>query len=353
MKPSDLTPERIAEAMKISLAEVWRIALETENWYRPRRRVQIKGKWRAIDPPSPRLKKLFRRLHRFVQVSLKPDQAVHGGIRGRSCFTAAHVHKGRPIIITRDVQDCYPSVETDVLRRNLLNSGMRSDTAKLLSLLMTNRGTIAHGSPLSGDALNLFLQDGDERIRTQCARSSARYTRSADDMVISVRSGGAVSEHEQLLELEIRVHGLRVSEGKRERQGFQSCRERQRVHNLVVNSRRGIGIPAEQVAKAFDAGEWYVRSARSVSASSLESVAHNRLKARGWMNFCRQAQFGPAVHLGRLLESGDRLVRWRLRRVRVARTRKWWVVSRKRNRPRELAEYWRSIQPRPGCSGSP
>ncbi|MBI4716828.1 MAG: hypothetical protein HY763_03410 [Planctomycetes bacterium] len=343
MKPSDITPAMIAEACKVDEGRLWRIAERTESQYHSPRPKLIKGRHREIDPPNHDFKKVLRRLHRYLQRSLTFPRCVHGGLRGRSCVTAAGNHVGRKYIVTRDVKDCYPSIPTEALRRRLIDEGFRSDTALLLSRLMTNRGVIPHGAPVSGDALNLFLADSDRRLDHCVRRRGGSYTRSADDMVVSVGARESVTPLARVIEDEIEGHGLRVSEHKRRQKGVQHSNTRggPRVHNLLVNNRRGVGAVPEHRAKGLRLAESYVCGARSVRPETLEGLASRRAELVGMINYFRQLRFSPARHLARLLRQGDRLVRSRLSTVGVSLTAKWWVNSRKRNRPREIGDRWR------------
>jgi hypothetical protein len=146
-----------------------------------------------------------------------------------------------------------------------------------------------------------------------------------------------------LVEKQIHGHGLAVNVKKRLRQGVQvrGGSSPPRVHNLDVSSRRGVGIPEEQAQKALAVAEQYVRSARVVSAGTIEAVAYKRSVLHGWVCFCRQAEIGPSSHLRRLLDAGDRIVRRRLERLGLkAYKSKWWLNSGKHNEPRRLARQW-------------
>lgn len=341
MKPCDLTPATIAKGMGISEVHLWWLAHHIDRLYKPRRKQLIKGKARPIDPPTPWLKRTLRKLHRFLQKSFPPHRAVHGGAKGRSCVTAANVHKGRPFLIARDVDNCYPSVTTEMEKQTLLCQGFRADTAHILSLVLTRQDIIPHGAPTSSDALNLYLSESDRRLARTMIRRGARYSRTYDDMVVSTRRVETVDALGAVLEIEIARRGLRVSEKKRRHHGLQLPHQVQTVHGLVVNNPRGIGLTLEQQQRALRVGEEYVGAARCVSPESLEPVAYKRQQLFGWINYSRQVRFGPAKHLARLLGQGDRLVGRRLRLNGVTRTKKWWVCSPQRNRTRAIAKSWR------------
>ncbi len=334
-KRAEVLPEHLAAALKISLGHLRRIAMDPSPYYRPTRPEIIKGKVREIDPPTRKLKVLLRRLHRFLQKNVPAHSSSHGGVKGKSCFSAAEMHVGKAFIVTRDIQDCYPSITTSALKNRLLALGFRRDTAWYLSQLLTHRNQIPQGSPASGDALNLFLYDGDVRVTEQCA-GKGTITRSADDWVVSSGDVAFAEEAGRIVEDQIVQHGLTVNKRKRAKSGVQKSNVRQLVHNIVVNSSDGTGINAEFVANAIEAGLKYVRAARGVSPETLQLTAALREKVHGWYYYCRQARFSPAPYIRRLLRAGDRLVSTRLMKAGVTRARRWWTSDR----PRELTRRW-------------
>jgi hypothetical protein len=163
-----------------------------------------------------------------------------------------------------------------------------------------------------------------------------------DDFVISTDDPASVATVTRAIEREIAEHELQVNEAKRRRSGFLSPSKQQRVHNLEVKSRNGVGINRDQARVAIEAAESYVRTARCVSPDTLEVAARKRRKLTGYMGYCGQADYGPVKHLRRLLKQGDRLVCTRLLQAGITRKRKWWVISPSRNEPRRLERLWRS-----------
>ena len=344
MHPSQLLPSDIARAVLVPEEKLWYIAHNTRKFYLPMRKVNVKGKERDIDPPHQEYKAMMRRLHRFLQKNFRPHPAVHGGAKGKSCFTAAKKHLGRKFVITRDVVDCYPSITEQMLFQSLCKLGFRRDTARVLSLLFTLRDRIPQGSPVSSDALNLFLYDVDRALSASCGAVGANYTRTYDDMVASIDKTKHMEMPGKCIEKQIDSHGLKVNRRKRKKQGLQRRHKEQRVHNLIVSSKRGVRIPREQQRKALELAERYVRGAKAVSPACLEALAHKRERIFGFLCHFRQAYFSNARHLWKLIRSGDRIVSRRLDQIGLTPHRnKWWVmVKGHRNEPKRLANLWRT-----------
>ena len=342
MRPKDVLPEDIAEAMGLSLGKTWELAKNFKVCFKPRRMQRVGRKHRPIDPLYPGPKKLLRRLHRWMQKQEWHHPIAHGGIRRRSCFTSANVHLGQPFVWTRDASNCYHSVTSERFISALWKLGFRYDTAKLLTLLCTVRGQIPQGSPISGDALNLFLWAIDQAISSRAGNNSIRPSRVSDDFVLSGRNFDAGDMLTRFIEDELAKIGIKINQRKKLKAGLQDSAQDRLVHGISISKRRGTGINRDQTKFARELAESYRASCESVSVESFEALACKRRTLVGWMHYCRQAHFSPAKHVRRLLEAGDRKVNKKLGSLSItANKNKWWIVTRQRNEPRRIANIWR------------
>ena len=299
-------------------------------------------KHRPIDPMFGWSKKLFRTLHRWLQRQQFAHARAHGGVRGRSCFTSAQQHLGHRFFWTRDAENCYPSITPAAFHQEMLALGFPTDTAELLSLLATVRNSVPQGSPLSNDALNLFFWRVDQVLASFCGQYDLAFSRIADDFVISGNNRAAGFGATRLVERLLDERGIRVNEKKRRKSGFRLREEKPQVHSILVHNRRGTTISDEHRKTAIAAAERYLAACKSVQPDSLEALACKRQSVAGWMYYCRQAQFGPAIAVRRLLKAGDDVMRRKLTHLRLSAPKgKWWVVTKKRNEPRWLAMLWR------------
>lgn len=340
MKPSEVTPQHIAAAMRMHVSELMEPTRQFESWFKPAEMRPAGKKHRQCDIPYPLEKRRLRLLHRFAQKHLPAHRCVHGGVRERSCYTAAERHCGRYAVITRDVEDCYPSIGREAFFNELIALGFRGDAAILLTNLMTVRDRIPQGSPASGDALNLFLYRTDELIEHQSARIGGRYTRSADDMVISVRRSEAVNRAAAILEDSIASRGLTINVKKVQRNGLQLRHARQLVHNIAVNSRKGTSVSELRDKNARDCAEGFVRGAKAATPSSLKGLAARRERLLGHYHDTRQARFGPARHLGTQLRIGDQIILRKLQKAGISCFRDRWWLSTEVDR---IAESWGEV----------
>jgi hypothetical protein len=190
----------------------------------------------------------------------------------------------------------------------------------------------------------LFLWRIDQLLASMAGNSRVRYSRVADDFVFSSNVRGAGNPLVAKLEEELEKRGIGINAKKKVKHGYQTCSVDRIVHSISVSKPRGTSISREQSKKALALATNYVRACKSVSADSIEVVAAKRQSLLGWINYCRQAELGPARELRRHLEAGDRHVLKTLRSLSINSPKnKWWVVNFKhdRNEPRRIASVWR------------
>lgn len=341
MNPRAITPDDIAIAMDMTLRQVWAFARKLDNAFKPTEMRNIKGKMRPIDAPLQSAKKPLQLLHRWFQRSRLYHPIAHGGVKGRSCFTSARQHLGHKYVWTRDAKDCYPSISTEEFRSELRKLKFRHDTALLLSRLCTVRGRFGQGSPVSGDALNLYFWRIDQAMSSRCGKF-LHTSRVADDFIVSGNCKTSGDAQIRRLEEMIEDRAIKINQRKRRESGFQDRSSPQLVHNIRVENRRGTKICRDHWNTARLCATSYIDSSRSVLPDSLESIAAKRRRLLGYIYYMRQAHFANVKHLKQQLKLGDRNVAGRIRAVHItAYKNKWWLVSKKRNEPRRIATVWR------------
>ena len=145
-----------------------------------------KDKVRHIDHPAPELLDVQRRIVRFVLAPLGFGDAAHGGIRGRSPASNAAVHRGQRCVVKLDVKSFFPSVKHKRVYRMFRHEhGFGEDVARLLTRLVTVRGSLPQGAATSPAVANLFAAPVDEALRSSIETHALAYSRFVDDLTIS------------------------------------------------------------------------------------------------------------------------------------------------------------------------
>lgn len=341
MHPRDLRHIHVAEVMGLTGLQLWHTSRTTSALYRPTRHQRSeKGKIREIDEPLPNWKPRFNALHKFIQKEFRPPAFVHGGVKKRSCFTSARSHRNRKYVLSRDVKNCFPSISTLELEKQLRNCGFVEYVASLLSRILTVHGRVPQGCPTSGDAQN-FMFGGTDRVSQRlCVKRGMSYGRMCDDITLSGNSIGDLKFVAANLSVRLGKIGLTVNPEKLAEDGIQSRKKQQRVHNLVVSHPRGIAINRKHWEKATGQADKLVRGAKSVSAESLPAIAKRRRSIVGTRCYCQQADHGPTQHLRRMVKQADRHVMRALQRVGLNEAVKnWWTVRE----AGQIVQRWKAI----------
>jgi RNA-directed DNA polymerase len=109
---------------------------------------------------------------------------AHGFVPGRSAYTNAVVHKDSKLFLKFDIKDAFDSVDFNVdiapKLEQIVGFGWM-----IIKEYCTYKNRIPQGAPTSGWLFNLALSGFDAYIGEICDRMSLRYSRYADDIVIS------------------------------------------------------------------------------------------------------------------------------------------------------------------------
>jgi len=113
---------------------------------------------RIIDNPTGFLKKIQGLIFRRILSHVLFPNFIIGGVKGRNPFEHPKLHIRKPVVVTIDVKDCYPSISNKRIFSvwfNQLNSS--ADVARLATKLTTVKGHLPLGSPTSSYLANLVL----------------------------------------------------------------------------------------------------------------------------------------------------------------------------------------------------
>lgn len=112
--------------------------------------IEIKknNKSRIIEIPASNLKKKQKALLIKVLYHLKTHPRLYGG-PGSSIKKAVAGHVQKPIIITMDIKDFFPSVKSPSIREMLRRHKGRKEVVEILTRLITYKDHLPHGAPTS------------------------------------------------------------------------------------------------------------------------------------------------------------------------------------------------------------
>lgn len=146
-----ISVSRLSSMLEVSSDELRALAETAGEWYQP---FDFRGpktkKWRHIDNPLPRLKKVQKLIQRRILSHIDFPEMMFGGIGGRSARDNAAVHVGQPLLVTTDLKDCFPNIN-----HKKVNSAWHraldcsKDIGSLLTRLTTYHRRLPLGAPTS------------------------------------------------------------------------------------------------------------------------------------------------------------------------------------------------------------
>ncbi|MCI0704387.1 MAG: reverse transcriptase family protein [Planctomycetia bacterium] len=151
-----------------------------QRYFKPK---QSGGK-REIAEPDSRLKHLQHEIiSRHFTTGLIHSATV---AYQKGMSTADHVwaHAGAEVIVLADIQDFFPNTRVDRVE-TWWRSRVNTDTARLLTILTTDRGGLPQGAPTSPALSNLVNFELDTRLEQRATLAGASYTRYCDDLAFS------------------------------------------------------------------------------------------------------------------------------------------------------------------------
>jgi hypothetical protein len=282
------TPGALAEWLELSpgqlawMADVKGLERTAERErlrnYRYRTVPRRGGVPRLLEIPKLRLKEIQRALVAEILARVAPHPAAHGFTRGRSALTHASLHASREMVLSLDLSDFFASVPARRVFGIFHALGYPRAVAHLLTGLTTNvvpadvwravppatdpRHVGAHfhlgrrvatphlpqGAPTSPALANLAAFGFDRRIAALALRAGLRYSRYADDLVLSGPRDESGRHLIGLVAAIAREEGFRLHPAKTRCAGPGS---RQLVCGIVVNAHPNPGREEYERLKAI------------------------------------------------------------------------------------------------------
>ncbi len=321
----------LAQGLGISQAGLWRLSKPTawqrrsalgEQHYRFQLLAKRSGGWRLLEVPQPYLLALQRKLLDMLLAGLPAHQAACGFVRGRSVLQHAQAHAGQAVLLKFDLQDFFGAVTARRVHAIFTTLGYGDEVARQLTALctvatpepvlqrlraqggltwqQTQRLRDAHlpqGAPSSPALANLAAFGLDLRLAGLAQALGARYTRYADDLVIS----GPATLRAARARIARWVGSIAIDEGFVLNHRKTRCAEaarRQAVCGMVVNQR--LNLPRE----AFDLLKAQLHDCvqRGPAQANRADHAHWRAYLGGRVAWAAQVNPAKAQRLQRLFQ---------------------------------------------------
>lgn len=223
----------LAVLFGFSSSFVWSLANRPCRYYR--RFVIPKGSGiRQIQAPRVALKVIQKWIGFHIAEAWVPPQYVFGFVKGRSAVQAAAVHCCAKWVYSTDIKNFFQTTKLSAVRNSVQGLGYSQKGAEILSMLCCLDGALAQGSPASPVLSNLVFQPVDTELAEIAVKAGLRYTRYADDVVIS-GLGTFPKELPGKVKHAIQSHGWEIAN---EKELLVFAPKRLKVHGLVVHGEK-------------------------------------------------------------------------------------------------------------------
>lgn len=277
---------RLEELLQRTRVDLRALSLSVEGHYRP---FHLHDSWgqkrrdRHVDDPDPELKAVQRAIKRLLHGLWVPPYGMFGAVAKRSLLHNAKVHVGRQVLVTIDIERCFPSISNKLVYEALQRLVGCSATARLITKLVTLNFHLPQGAPTSPVLANIVLQPALEALQAHGRRIGVSVSCWIDDFAFS---GARAPE---MLEVAHRAFGaLGLTIAKEKTRIMRSHKEALAVTGLVLNRRPSAGkLRLQTIASA-------------IKAAGQPGVTQGELvRVRSMINFVKSISPTQGARLGR------------------------------------------------------
>lgn len=182
-----VTMRRLEDLVGVSRDELRALAVRGNLHYRPFHLDDTHGikKPRHIDNPEHDLKRVQRLLARRVFSAWIPPPGMFGAVPGYTVRDNARFHAGDRLLVTIDIEQCFPSISDKLVFEAIRRLVMATDVAALLTRLTTANHHLPQGAPTSPVLANMVMLRAFEEISERASRIGVRVSSWLDDFAFS------------------------------------------------------------------------------------------------------------------------------------------------------------------------
>lgn len=161
----ELSEEHLAGTLKMSVDIFRSLAQKAPLLYRERKEPKKSGGFRLIEAPHANLKSAQRNLLHGILEHLPVNNRFFGRA-GSSAIQAAQLHINKPMVVTMDIKDFFPSVSSGMVYGMFRRRGTSQIVARFLTRMVTRQGHLPQGAPTSPCVAALVLNPAVDNIES-------------------------------------------------------------------------------------------------------------------------------------------------------------------------------------------
>lgn len=290
-----------------------------QGHYRYVRVPKRRGGERLLECPRPRLLSVQRAVLRRFLEPLVPHDAAMGFRPGVGFVDHAALHAGQAVVLRLDLASFFQTVRRALVVRALMHGGLARPTAQLLGAIATHvthpsalRGVseserarlrsphLPQGAPTSPALANLVCRRLDARLTGLAASVGARYSRYADDLVLS--GGGHLARDAERLVTTVGAIAIECGFTLNMRKTrVMRASQRQQLGGVVINA--GPSLPRHELERLEATLTNCVR--HGVAGQNRAGVQDFRAHLQGRVAWARALRPSRGDALARIFEQID------------------------------------------------
>jgi len=169
-------------------------------------------KKRIIVSPGYEYKNLLKVIDKKILKKLDLPSAIKGGRKKESIYSNAKLHCEKEEVMSLDIKNFFPSINSKRVHRELVNRGFSENYATLIVNLTTCNGKLPQGFPTSNNIANMVITPMIERLQSLADKFGLTVTVWVDDITIS--GSHRVSKFKNLINKIIVQEAFTVNEKK-------------------------------------------------------------------------------------------------------------------------------------------
>jgi len=144
-----------------------------------------KPKTRQLNSTKIELKKIQKRIYRFLLSQVNIPQYAYGGVSKRDNVLNAKYHQGNKYIFTTDLKSYFPSISNKQIFNLFIELGCTPEISRILTQLTTYKYQLPQGVPTSTLLANLVFKKTGDKIDKYSKENDIKFTSFVDDLTLS------------------------------------------------------------------------------------------------------------------------------------------------------------------------
>jgi RNA-directed DNA polymerase len=261
-----------------------------------------KGGFRVVHQAwAYKLENSLKILNNYLNEIYKPQNYIHGFVKGKNIKTNAQQHLEKKIILSVDIKNYFETITSKMIIDALIKLGYSKEVSTWIASITTINGHLVQGFCTSPTIANIVTQDLDKQLK-KISGKEIEYTRYADDLYFS--SNGAEISLEKITEAVVNF-GFTLNEDKtkfmpRGQQQFVTglttfdsqipriSKKRKKNIRLEIYFLNKYGYQSHIKNKLRKAGEDFKHP--DFKYKVLNEIENTRNKLYGWLHFIKSIE---------------------------------------------------------------